>query len=93
MRLGHWVSGVITFLRMGCPDRAPEVGYAPLLALLPRRVADDEIILIARKLLTPGRHKIDNVDVGVAIIEVTDQMPSADDIERVLGAVKSVGGQ
>jgi hypothetical protein len=32
---------------------------------------------------------MDSADVGVEIIGVTDDMPSADDIERVLVAVKS----
>jgi hypothetical protein len=63
------------------------VGYAPLLALLPRRVSDDEIRSVISKLV-PGRPPVDNVpvddvDVGVAITRVTNEMPLPDDIERV----------
>lgn len=93
MSMGHRVSSVVAFLRAGCPKGAPDVGYAPLLALLPRRVTDDEIIAIARKLPAVKHHKIDIADVGVAIIGVTDAMPGADDVERVLVAMKSVGDQ
>ncbi|OBB92072.1 DUF3349 domain-containing protein [Mycobacterium sp. 852002-40037_SCH5390672] len=93
MSLGHRVSSVVAFLRAGCPKGAPDVGYGPLLALLPRRVTDDEVITIARKLRTPGCRKIDNADVGVAIIGVTDAMPSTYDVERVLVAMESAGGQ
>ncbi|ORA19426.1 DUF3349 domain-containing protein [Mycobacterium arosiense] len=93
MSLGQRVAGALAFLRAGCPRGAPEVGYAPLLALLPRRVTDDEVTAIARKLLTPGRLGIGHADVGVAIIGVTDAMPSTADVERVLAAMRSVGAQ
>lgn len=84
---------MIAFLRAGRPRGAPDVGYAPLLALLPRRVTDDEVTAIARKLLTPRRLGIDHADVGVAIIGVTDVMPSTADVERVLVAMRSAGAQ
>jgi hypothetical protein len=54
-------------------------------------VTDDEVTAIARKLLTVGR--IDNADVGVAIIAVTDAMPDTHDAERVLEAMRSTRGQ
>lgn len=44
---------------------------------------------VVSRLLTPRRPAIDSADVGVEIIGVTDQMHSADDIERVLVAVQS----
>jgi hypothetical protein len=103
MGLGQRVSGMIAFFREGRPRGAPDVGYSPLLALLPRRVTDDEITAIARKLLTPHRLGIDNsdidhadldhADVGVAIIGVTDAMPSTTDVERVLVEMRSAGRQ
>lgn len=93
MSLGQRVSSMIAFLRAGRPRGAPDVGYAPLLALLPRRVTDDEVTAIARKLLAPRRLGIDHADVGVAIIGVTDAMPSTADVERVLVAMRSAGAQ
>ena len=83
MSLGERVSAIVAFFRAGYPKGAPPFGYVPLLALLPRRVTDDEITAIARKLLAPRRRAADDVDVGVEITRVTDHMPSADDIERV----------
>jgi hypothetical protein len=91
MGLGQHVSAIVGFFRAGYPKGAPPFGYVPLLALLPRRVTDDEITSIARKLLAPKRRPVDNVDVGVEITRVTDHMPSVNDIERVqnrLGAMK-----
>ncbi|AFJ36874.1 MULTISPECIES: DUF3349 domain-containing protein [Mycobacterium] len=91
MNLQARVSRVVAFLRAGCPPLAPATGYAPLLALLPRRVADDEVMAIARKLVAPQHRPVDSADVGVEIIRVTGEAPSTYDIERVLGAMKSAG--
>lgn len=96
MVLGERVSRVVAFLRAGYPKRAPALGYVPLLALLPRRVAEDEIVIIAKRLLMSKRLRVDDADVGVGIIDVTDDMPSGDDIERVqrqLVAMRSAAGQ
>lgn len=83
MRLTERVSSVLAFLRGGYPTGAPALGYAPLLALLPRRVSDDEVATIATELAALKRRSITNVDVGVAITRVTDELPSVDEIERV----------
>jgi hypothetical protein len=99
MRLFGRVSSVVTFLRAGYPTGAPRFGYVPLLALLPRRVSDDEVAVIATNLTGRRRRSIDpfidSADVGVEITRVTDAMPSLDDIERVrrrLGAIGPAGG-
>ena len=95
MALGALVSSITAFLRAGYPSSAPAVGYVPLLALLPRRVSDDEVAAITGKLFTPARRRVDNIDVGVEITRVTGEMPSLTDIERVqrrLGAVGRPGG-
>ena len=96
MGMGARVSSIIAFLRAGYPSGAPAVGYVPFLALLPRRVSDDEIMTITSKLLAPRRRLIDNADVGVEITRVIDEMPSVDDIDRVqrrLAALRWAGGQ
>jgi Protein of unknown function (DUF3349) len=83
MGLGDRLAAVVTFLRAGHPSGTPVLGHIPLLALLPRRVSDDEITTIATKLIAPKRRSIDNIDVGVEITRVTDEMPSTDDVERI----------
>ena len=81
--LRTWVSRVVAFLRAGYPSGAPTTGYLPLLALLPRRVSDDEAVLITSRLVGRKRRSIDRADVGVEITRVTGEMPSLDDIDRV----------
>ncbi|OBI16083.1 DUF3349 domain-containing protein [Mycobacterium sp. E2497] len=91
MSLTERVSSVLAFLRAGYPNGAPALGYAPLLALLPRRVSDDEVTTIATKLGALERGPITNVDVGVAITRVTDELPSVDEIERVRRRLSAMG--
>jgi hypothetical protein len=95
MGLAQRVSSIVAFFRAGCPAGAPALGYVALLALLPRRLSDDEIAALARKLTGSKRRKLDRADLGVAITRVTDEMPLPNDIERIqrrLSAIGSSGG-
>ncbi|SPM38213.1 hypothetical protein MNAB215_389 [Mycobacterium numidiamassiliense] len=85
------VSRIVGFFRAGYPDWAPKTGYIPLLALLPRRVSDDEIASIAAKLLLRDRRPIDNADIGVEISRATSQLPSLNDVERVQQRLAAAG--
>jgi hypothetical protein len=88
MVLRDTLSSVIAFLRAGYPSGAPRFGYAPVLALLPRRMCDDELTAIAATLA--GR-PIDDADVGVEILRVTDVLPAPDDIDRVHRRLDATG--
>ena len=95
MGLRDLVSSIIAFLRAGNPSSAPVVGYVLLLALLPRRICDDEVATIASTLIGRGRRSIDYADIGVEITRITLEMPSLDDIDRVryrLDAMGCAGG-
>ncbi|OBF53269.1 hypothetical protein A5787_06520 [Mycobacterium sp. 852002-50816_SCH5313054-b] len=91
MGLRGGVSSIVAFLRAGYPSHAPAVGYAPLLALMPRRVCSDEVAIIAGALIGRQRRPIDNADVGVQITRVTDDMPSLEDIDRVQRRLDAMG--
>ncbi|OBG32701.1 DUF3349 domain-containing protein [Mycobacterium sp. E3198] len=91
MGLRGGVSSIVAFLRAGYPSRAPALGYAPLLALMPRRVCNDEVAMIASALISRRRRPIENADVGVAITRVTDEMPSLEDIDRVQRRLDATG--
>ncbi len=88
------VSSVVAFLRAGYPAGMPETGHVPLLALLRRRLTDDEITAIMGKLDAYRRRPLDQADVGVEITRITDELPAPDDIERVqhrLVAIERLG--
>lgn len=91
MGLGHRVSRLVAYFRAGYPAGAPSVGYAPLLALLPRRVSDDEMSLLSGKLIKAKRRWLDRVDLGVEISRITHEMPLLDDIERLHRRLSAAG--
>lgn len=79
MYLAVTVTRLIAFLRAGYPSGMPPTGYVPLAALLHRRLSDSEITAITSELTMP----ISSADVGVHITQITNDLPSQDDIERV----------
>jgi hypothetical protein len=79
------VDRFVAFIRAGYPQGVPQRDYRPLLALLRRRLCDDELVELAGELVAHGELKlnIDIADIGVAITRITDELPSAADLERV----------
>jgi hypothetical protein len=61
----------------------------PVLALLSRRLSSDEVKLVAHELIQ--RADFDNVDIGVLITQVTDELPSPADVERVRARLAAKG--
>jgi hypothetical protein len=76
-----FLTKIVTWLRAGYPDGVPENDYMPLLALLSRRLTSDEVKTVAREV--SHRPEFDNIDIGAAIIKITDELPNPDDVERV----------
>ncbi|EUA22427.1 hypothetical protein I552_6918 [Mycobacterium xenopi 3993] len=52
-----------------------------MLALLSRRLTNDEVKAVASELMQRG--DFDQIDIGVAITQFTDRLPAPEDIERV----------
>jgi hypothetical protein len=73
---------VVAWLREGYPAGVPAQDYVALLALLRRRLTDEEVALIAAELADEGMLP-DTADIAVSITKVTDEVPSEADIERV----------
>ena len=78
-----FLDSVLGWLREGYPQGVPAQDYVPLLALLRRRLTEDEIAAIVKELDVEGRVPIDSADIGASITKVTDALPSEDDINRV----------
>jgi len=68
-------------VRAGYPEGVPPKDTFPILALLQRRLSTDEVKAVAEELMRQG--EFDNIDIGVAITQLTDNVPSPEDIERV----------
>jgi hypothetical protein len=79
--VNRFLTSVVAWLRAGYPEGIPPTDYFPVLALLSRRMSNDEVKLVAHELTQRG--DFDHVDIGVLITQITDELPLPADIERV----------
>lgn len=93
MALADVAANIVRFLRAGYPDGVPETDYIPLLALLRRRLSDEEVATVAFELAAYDLIPIGLTDIGVAITKITNEKPSQSDIERVKRHLKAIGLQ
>jgi Protein of unknown function (DUF3349) len=91
MSLGDLVARMVAFVRAGYPQGVPETDYIPLLALLRRRLSDDEAAAVATQLAARGELNIDTADIGAAITRITDELPSPADLDRVQRRLETIG--
>ena len=91
MPLSGLLTRIVAFLRAGYPEGIPTNDYVPLLALLRRRLTDDEVIAVATELMSTGDMPVEGTDVWVAITKLTDDMPSPEDTERVKRRLVAAG--
>jgi hypothetical protein len=81
MALSTLLESIIAWVRKGYPDGIPRQDYIPLLALLKRRMTDDELAAVAREIAGSGDD--DPASISLAIEALIHEEPSATDIERV----------
>jgi hypothetical protein len=79
--VNRFLNSVVAWLRAGYPEGIPATDYFPVLALLSRRLSNDEVKLVARELIDRG--DFDHVDIGVLITRLTDELPAPEDVERI----------
>jgi Protein of unknown function (DUF3349) len=91
MNLGDLVAKFVAFIRSGYPHGVPQTDYIPLLALLRRRLSDEEVAAVASHLVAEGDLNIEIADIGAAIMRVTDELPSPTDLERVQSRLEAIG--
>jgi hypothetical protein len=91
MALSDVLAKIVGFLRAGYPEGVPVGDYIPLVALLRRRLSDDEVIAVATELISTGGAPVQGTDVRVAITKLTDELPSPEDTERVKRRLAAAG--
>jgi hypothetical protein len=91
MVLTKMVTRLVSFLRAGYPEIDPPHHYVPALALLRRRLTDDEVASIATQFVATGNRTVHGTDVRVAILKVTNAMPAAEDADRVKAWLTAAG--
>ena len=90
-----FLAKIVAWIAAGYPEGVPGPDRVPLLALLRRRLTDDEVKAVVSELVAQAEIRppadIDPVDIGVQITQVTDQLPSPDDVERVRARLATRG--
>ena len=76
------LNGVLDWLREGYPAGVPPKDYIPLLALLRRRLTEDEVRELAEEIAEQSPNGT-TADIGVSITKLTDALPSDEEIARV----------
>jgi hypothetical protein len=79
--VNRFLNSVVSWLRAGYPEGIPTTDTFAVLALLSRRLTNDEVKLVAHELVQRG--EFDRIDIGVLISKLTDELPAQDDIQRV----------
>lgn len=90
MALTSAVSSIVSFLRAGYPQGVPEQDYLPLLALLRRRLTDDEVGEIANALVA-AQDTASPAALRDAIQRTTNEDPRPEDVARVSARLAAGG--
>lgn len=87
--MNGFLSSIVSWLRAGYPEGVPPTDTFAVLALLTRRLSNDEVLAVACELMERG--EFDDIDIGVAISKLTDELPSDGDVERVRARLAAHG--
>jgi hypothetical protein len=87
--VNRFLTSIVAWLRAGYPEGIPPTDYFPVLALLSRRLSNDEVKAVAHELMQ--QDNADDIDIGVLITQMTDELPKPDDIERVRSRLAAKG--
>jgi hypothetical protein len=87
------VERVVDWLRIGYPEGVPSNDYVPVLALLRRRLTDEEVSLVAEKLVSiaDADREVELEDAHEIMSKVLDGLPDEADMDRVLEHLKANG--
>jgi Protein of unknown function (DUF3349) len=84
-----FLSSIVSWLRAGYPEGIPPTDTFAVLALLTRRLGNDEVKAVAHEFMQRG--DFDDIDIAVAVTQITDELPSQEDIERVRARLAAKG--
>jgi hypothetical protein len=91
MAVNTLLQSIIAWVRKGYPEGVPRQDYIPLLALLKRRMSEDELSEVARELAGSGPDVDASATIARAIASLIHEQPSPADIERVRERLRSTG--
>jgi hypothetical protein len=87
--VNNFLAKIVAWITAGYPEGVPGPDRVPLFALMRQRLTDDEVKAVTRELMNRG--EFDQVDIGVQITQLTDELPAPADIERVRARLAAKG--
>ena len=87
--MNNFLAKIVAWITAGYPEGVPGPDRVPLFALMRQRLTDDEVKAVTRELMNRG--EFDQVDIGVQITQLTDELPAPADIERVRARLAAKG--
>jgi Protein of unknown function (DUF3349) len=84
-----FLAKIVAWVTAGYPEGVPGADRVPLMALLTRRLTNDEVKAVAQNLIDSG--EFDHIDIGVLITQITDELPREEDVERVRARLDTTG--
>lgn len=87
--MNRFLAKIVAWLNAGYPEGVPGPDRVPLMALLTRRLTNDEVRTVVQELIAQG--EFDHIDIGVLITQITDELPREEDVERVRARLAAKG--
>jgi hypothetical protein len=84
------LASIVSWLKAGYPSGVPDSDYIPLIALLARRLTNEEVTSVATELQRTG-DQIEGADIATLIEKVTNEPPRTEDIARVRAHLSTAG--
>lgn len=89
-----YLARIMNWLRAGYPQGVPPKDYMPILALLRRQLTEDEVDMIALRLISDAQAEgtiPSESDARSAIEETKDDVPTQEELDRVRTRLESHG--
>ncbi len=87
--MNNFLTKIVAWITAGYPDGVPGPDRVPLFALMRQRLTEDEVKAVTKELTNRG--EFDHVDIGVLITQLTDELPTPADVERVRARLAAKG--
>ncbi len=87
--MNKFLTKIVAWITAGYPDGVPGPDRVPLFALMRQRLTEDEVKAVTKELTNRG--EFDHVDIGVLITQLTDELPTPADVERVRARLAAKG--
>ena len=87
--MNNFLAKIVAWITAGYPDGVPGPDRVPLFALMRQRLTEDEVKAVTTELTNRG--EFDDVDIGVLITQLTDELPTPADVERVRARLAAKG--